>query len=122
MYNLNALNPFSREAVACTVAFQRMGFELSQVGAGVTDIGEGFVTLHHGGEQYNVVLGNLIDVAPDIYVGRWREAIRAVEDGAVNQVELAELCYRSGVWGKLEQIAMDLIRRGFLREGQQHVN
>ena len=117
MYNLESLNPFSREAVACTVAFERMGFDLEQVGAGVDPNGVAFVTLHHGGEQYNVVLGNLIDIAPDVYVGRWREAVRSIGEKEVDDIKLAELCHMSGVWGKMETVVANLMEKGFLNVG-----
>ena len=114
MYNVNALNEFSKEAVACSVAFQRMGFDLSNVGAGVDGDGQAFVTLHHGGEQYNVVLGKLVDISADVYVGKWREAIQNIVENQVNDVSIAELCHRSMIWGKMETVVVELAKRGFL--------
>lgn len=114
MYDLGALNDFSKEAVACSIAFQRMGFALNQVGAGVDGEGKAFVSLHHGGEQYNVTLGNLVDVAADVYVGRWREAILNIDEKQVNDTVLAELCHRSLIWTKMETVIVQLVKKGFL--------
>ena len=114
MYKLESLNEFSKEAVACTVAFQRMGFDLSNVGAGVDGDAKAFVTLHHGGEQYNVVLGKLIDISPEIYVGKWREAILNISENQVKDVSIAELCHRSMIWDKMESVIAQLVKRGFL--------
>ena len=116
MYNLASLNAFSKEAIACSVAFQRMGFKLTQVGAGVDGNGQAFVTLHHGGEQYNVVLGKLIDIKPDIYVGKWREAIRNIIENQVNVVALEELCNRSMVWNKMEDVVAILLEKRFIND------
>lgn len=114
MYNLDSLNEFSKEAVACSLAFQRMGFDISNVGAGVDGEGQAFVTLHHGGEQYNIVLGKLIDISDSVYVGKWREAILNISDNQVNDVSIAELCHRSMIWDKMETVVEQLVERGFL--------
>ena len=115
MFRLDSLNDFSKEAVACSIAFQRMGFGLDQVGAGVDGDGQAFVTLHHGGEQFNVIFGKLIDIPADKYVGAWRDAIRNISINEVNEIQLAELCYRSMIWGKMESTVQQLVKRGFLR-------
>jgi hypothetical protein len=114
MYNLSALNEFSKEAVACTVAFQRMGFDMTNVGAGVDGDGLAFVTLHHGGEQYNVVLGKLIDISAEVYIGKWREAVLNISENQVRDVSIAELCHQSSIWDKMESVVVALVKRGFL--------
>ena len=114
MYNLDALNEFSKEAVACSIAFNRMGFDYDKVGAGVDKEGQAFVTLHHGGEQYNIVFGKLIDIDPTVYVGKWKEAINNIIANEVNEVSLAELCHRSMIWDKMETVIAVLAQRGFL--------
>jgi len=94
MYKIEQLNEFSKEAVACSIAFQRMGFDMTNVAAGVDSEGKAFVTLHHGGEQYNVVLGKLIDISANIYVAKWREAILNLLENQITDVSIAELLIR----------------------------
>lgn len=115
---LSSLNEWSREAVACSVAFQRLGFGLDKMGVGVDASGKAFVTLHHGGEQFNIILGDLVDVAPDVFVGTWRDAIREIAsfENDSDNVDLVQLCHRSAIWGKMEGAVKQLIARGFISE------
>ena len=114
MFKPDKMNPISKEAFACTLAFQRLGFGLEQIGAGVDKSNNAFVTLHHGGEQYNVILGNVIDLPHPKYVGQWREAVKSLIQGSISTVDLEETFQRSEIQKNLETMIRTLIVRGFL--------
>ena len=114
MMDLSRLNSWSREAVACSVMFARFGFEHDQVGAGVDGNGNTFVGLHHGGEQYNIVLGKTEDISADKFVGEWKEAVQAILAKNVCEIKLEELCQRSMIWPKIGEIMLVLEERRFL--------
>ena len=114
MMNLEGLNEWSREAVACSVAFARLGFGHDQIGAGIDSSGSAFVSLHHGGEQYNIILGIPVDTSGCKFVGKWKEVVHAIAENNVDLIKLEELCQRSMIWEKMDGVVATLVRRRFL--------
>tara|TARA_R100001244_G_scaffold132394_1_gene108875 strand:+ start:17844 stop:18194 length:351 start_codon:yes stop_codon:yes gene_type:complete len=114
MMDLDKINTWSREALVCSIVFHRLGFKHEQVGAGVDGNGNTFVSLHHGGEQYNIVLGKTEDIADSKFVGEWKEAVQAVINNNICRIRLEEICQRSVTWPKVGEIVLALAERRFL--------
>ncbi len=113
-FKFNGLSPQIKEAVAAFEAFARLGFRQDRIGVAVALDGQGLVTLHHEGEQFNIFVGPLMDIMPDQFVGRWREAIKSKIQGTYDLVSFEELLNQSQIWGQMEQLITNLIKRGFL--------
>ncbi len=114
MFKVSKLDPWSKEAVAVTVAFERMGFELRRIGAGTDPNGDAFVSLHWGEKITRVNLGKLVDVSPNQYVSRWKEVVNLLVDKSVDEIDLAEVLMRSGTWANFENLCNKLQKEGFL--------
>lgn len=123
-FRFEKLNPWSREGVAVWLAWVRTGFAPDKIGAGCSSFSSStstsllpgdiaFVSLHGSqGPLYNIMLGTLVDISSEIFMGQWREGVLAIIEKQASELAIEEMFIKSQVYQRLDELITSMFQKG----------
>ena len=102
-----------KEAVAIHEAVRRLGFDQTQIGITVLK-GQGAVCLFEKGEPFfNITVGPLIDILPQVFCGNWKNAVLDIHHGNASNENVQALIEGSQIFQNVHRLVDGLMEKGY---------